>query len=170
MLKEADKGLLVVISGPSGVGKTTLVKTLRDRLDGMLSISTTTRPKTAQDVEGEDYFFTDETKFKQMVDDHAFIEHAKVFGRHWYGTPRGPVEKALAEKRLVLLEIDVQGALQVELAWARDIRDQCADAGVALFMKQLGGRRDKRDQLEQFPEDLRIREFPAGDTLAAEAA
>jgi len=61
-------------------------------------------------------------------------------------------------------------ARPMHLGWARNIRDQCADAGVAFFMKQLGGRRDKRDQLEQFPEDLRIREFPIGDAPPVEAA
>jgi len=61
-------------------------------------------------------------------------------------------------------------ARPMDLAWARDIRDQCADAGAAFFAKQLGGRRGKRDQLEQFPEDLRIREFPAGNARAVEAA
>jgi len=61
-------------------------------------------------------------------------------------------------------------ARPMDLGWARDIRDQCAEAGVPFFMKQLGGRRDKRDQLEQFPEDLRIREFPIGDAPPVEAA
>ncbi len=61
---------------------------------------------------------------------------------------------------------DLEGCL----AWARDIRDQCAEAGVALFVKQLGGRRDKRDQLEQMPEDLRIRAFPRGTALEVDAA
>ena len=61
-------------------------------------------------------------------------------------------------------------ARPMDLAWARDIRDQCAAAGVAFFMKQLGGRWDKRAKLHQLPEDLRIREFPRGTALAAEAA
>jgi len=108
-----DSGLLVVISGPSGVGKTTIVRSVRDRLDGMLSISTTTRPKTDQDQDGVDYQFLSEAQFQDMVEDAAFLEHAQVFGKHWYGTPRAPVDTALAEGRLALLEIDVQGALQV---------------------------------------------------------
>ena len=106
-------GLLVVVSGPSGVGKTTIVRSLRDRLDGMLSTSATTRPRSPQETDGEDYFFMDEARFRAMIDAGEFIEHAQVFGRHFYGTPRGPVEQALAAGRLVILEIDVQGGLQV---------------------------------------------------------
>jgi guanylate kinase len=111
-----DTGLLVVISGPSGVGKTTIAKAVRDRLDGVLSVSATTRPRSPQEREGEDYHFVTEPAFDAMVRDDAFLEHACVFGRHRYGTPRGPVDDALKRGRLVILEIDVQGALQVRRA------------------------------------------------------
>lgn len=106
-------GLLVVVSGPSGVGKTTIVHALRDRLPAMLSISATTRPKSAQETDGVHYVFLGEAEFERRVAAGDFIEHAKVFGRNWYGTPREPVERALADGRVVILEIDVQGALQV---------------------------------------------------------
>lgn len=108
-----DSGLLVVISGPSGVGKTTIVRSVRDRVDAVFSVSATTRPKTDQDRDGQDYQFLGEAEFRAMVEDGAFLEYAQVFGKHWYGTPRGPVDAALAAGRIVLLEIDVQGALQV---------------------------------------------------------
>lgn len=109
-------GLLVVLSGPSGVGKSTLARSLRERFGAIFSVSATTRARTAQDVEGADYLFVDEPRFRAMIAEGAFLEHAQVFGRHWYGTPRTPVEAALAEGRIVLLDVDVQGGLQVRRA------------------------------------------------------
>ncbi|MCH2160279.1 MAG: guanylate kinase [Phycisphaerales bacterium] len=107
------EGLLLVIAGPSGVGKTTIVHRLLDTFQGVFSVSATTRPRTDQDVEGVDYFFLDEPTFQQWVDEERFLEHAQVFGRSWYGTPRASVEPHLMEGRLVILDIDVQGATQV---------------------------------------------------------
>jgi len=107
------RGRLVVISGPSGVGKTTIVKALRDRLGGVFSVSATTRAQTAQEDDGVDYFFRTKDEFQQMIDAGELLEYAQVFGSNWYGTPRKPVDEALEEGHLVLLEIDVQGALQV---------------------------------------------------------
>lgn len=110
---EPKQGCLVVISGPSGVGKTTIVRAVKDRLGGVFSVSATTRPKTVQETDGVDYFFLSEEDFEAMLDGGGLLEHAQVFGRHRYGTPRKPVEDALAAGELVILEIDVQGALQV---------------------------------------------------------
>jgi len=110
------RGLLLVISGPSGVGKTSIVRAVRQRLDAIFSVSVTTRAPTEQDVPGVDYIFVDEETFDGMVRAGAFIEYARVFGRSWYGTPRAPVERSLSEGRIVILDIDVQGALQVREA------------------------------------------------------
>ncbi|NNF43826.1 MAG: guanylate kinase [Phycisphaerales bacterium] len=110
----ATPGLLVVISGPSGVGKTTIVRAVKDRLGGMFSVSATTRPRTEMERHGVDYYFLSEEEFVGMLERGELLEHAEVFGRHWYGTPRRPVVEALAAGRLVILEIDVQGALQVK--------------------------------------------------------
>jgi guanylate kinase len=107
------RGALVVISGPSGVGKTTIVRAVKERLGGLFSLSATTRPRTAQEQDGVDYAFLTEADFQRMIDEGELLEHAQVFGQHWYGTPRGPVEQALAADKLVILEIDVQGAMQV---------------------------------------------------------
>jgi len=106
-------GLLVVISGPSGVGKTTIVRTVRQRLDAVFSVSATTRPRTSQETDGTDYYFLTPGEFQSMAARGEFLEHATVFGQHAYGTPRRPVEMAMVDGRIVILEIDVQGGIQV---------------------------------------------------------
>jgi guanylate kinase len=110
----AKRGLLLVISGPSGVGKTTITHEVERRLGGVFSVSVTTRPKTHADVEGRDYFFLSQDEFERRRDAGDLLECATVFGRYSYGTPRQPVTEHLAAGRLVILEIDVQGALQVK--------------------------------------------------------
>lgn len=109
----AQSGLLLIISGPSGVGKTTITHHVEARLEGVFSVSMTTREKTRDDVEGRDYYFVSHDEFKNQVEAGNLLEHAEVFG-NFYGTPRQPVEDKLAEGRLVLLEIDVEGAIQVK--------------------------------------------------------
>ncbi|MBU3729330.1 MAG: guanylate kinase [Phycisphaerales bacterium] len=112
-LEGARPGLLLVISGPSGVGKTSIVRDVLARFGGDFSVSATTRRPGPGEVDGRDYLFIDERAFQAMVDSDLFLEHAQVFGRNWYGTPREPVERAIAEGRIVALDIDVQGAEQV---------------------------------------------------------
>ena len=107
-------GLLLQISGPSGVGKTTLIERLHATFDFVFSVSATTRPRSAKEVDGVDYFFLDQPTFKKWIAEDRFLEYAQVFGRDWYGTPRDTVEKQLAAGRIVLLDIDVQGARQVK--------------------------------------------------------
>ncbi len=107
------RGLMLVLSSPSGAGKTTISRELLARDGGlMLSVSATTRPMRPGETEGVDYVFMDPARFDEMVRDGAFLEHATVFG-YCYGTPRGPVEAALDEGRDVLFDIDWQGAQQV---------------------------------------------------------
>ena len=107
------QGLLLVMAGPSGVGKTTIVHELIRRFGGLFSVSATTRARTANEVDGVDYFFVDEPTFQRWVDEDRFLEHAQVFGRSWYGTPEAPVRAELAKGSLVVLDIDVQGAENV---------------------------------------------------------
>ncbi len=106
-------GLLLIISGPSGVGKTTITRRVHHQLGGMLSVSVTTRPQTPADTEGVDYHFIDEDKFNQMCDGDELLEYAEVFG-HAYGTPRKPVLDAISQGKLMILEIDVEGAIQIK--------------------------------------------------------
>ncbi len=111
-----SSGVLLVVSGPSGVGKTSIVRPIEERFGGVFSVSATTRPPADGEVEGRDYHFLSREQFEAMVDRGEFLEHARVFGLHLYGTPRDPVEKRLAEGRLIILDIDVQGAFQVKRA------------------------------------------------------
>jgi guanylate kinase len=104
------RGLLLVLSGPSGVGKTTIAHELLRRFGGHFSVSCTTRQPSSGEREGVDYRFVSEDTFQRMVREDAFLEHAMVFGRSSYGTPRAPVDEALARGELVVLDIDVQGA------------------------------------------------------------
>ncbi len=107
------RGLLFVLSSPSGAGKSTLSRMLLEA-DGevAMSVSCTTRPPRPGEVDGKDYIFIDEPKFKSMAKDGKFLEWAHVFG-HRYGTPKEPVENALAAGRDVLFDIDWQGAQQL---------------------------------------------------------
>lgn len=106
-------GLLLVLSGPSGVGKTTITRVIRERLpEAVFSISATTRPKTSGEAQGVDYFFLTEDEFKRRIEQDAFLEHAQYAG-HWYGTLRDQVQRAMNAGKLIMLDIDVQGARQV---------------------------------------------------------
>jgi guanylate kinase len=107
------RGLMFVLSSPSGAGKTTISRKLLER-DGNLSmsISVTTRPRRPGEVNGVDYHFIEAGEFDRMVGAGALLEHAKVFG-NYYGTPRTAVETALAEGRDVLFDIDWQGTQQL---------------------------------------------------------
>ena len=107
------RGLMLVLSSPSGAGKTTISRKLLER-DGNLSmsISVTTRPRRPGEVDGNDYHFIDAAEFDRLVGAGALLEHAKVFG-NYYGTPRAAVEAALAAGRDVLFDIDWQGTQQL---------------------------------------------------------
>lgn len=110
---DPSRGLLVIVSGPSGVGKSTIVNTMVDRLDAVLSLSMTTRPMGPKDIDGEHYLFVNEREFRDQVKLGQMLEYAQVYD-NLYGTPAEPIEQALAAGEIVILEIDVQGAHQVK--------------------------------------------------------
>jgi len=107
------RGLMFVLSSPSGAGKTSLSRALLESDSSLqLSISATTRAKRPGEIDGRHYFFIDDARFQQMVAGSEFLEHATVFGRR-YGTPKKPVLDALAQGRDVLFDIDWQGTQQI---------------------------------------------------------
>jgi guanylate kinase len=120
------RGLMLVLSSPSGAGKTTLSRKLLES-DGSvtMSVSATTRQARSGEEEGKDYFFVSPSMFTQMVQGGAFLEHALVFG-HYYGTPKEPVMLALAKGRDVLFDIDWQGTQQ--------LRQPAGDDLVSIFV------------------------------------
>jgi guanylate kinase len=136
-----QQGKLIVMAGPSAVGKGTLAKFIVDNFSGFhLSVSATTRDPRPGELEGVSYYFLTEAKFQDKVNSDEMLEWATVHGKHSYGTPRAAVHQALGQGLNVLLEIDVQGAFQV--------REAFADA-ILVFVKppsfeELRNRLDKR--------------------------
>jgi guanylate kinase len=117
----ARRGLMLVLSSPSGAGKTTLSRRLLEADPGVeLSISVTTRKQRPGEIDGRDYHFIDAASFEAMVESSELLEWAQVFG-HRYGTPRAPVEAALVRGRDVLFDIDWQGTQQLREKVARDL-------------------------------------------------
>lgn len=152
------RGLLLVLSSPSGAGKTSLARALLDSdPDISLSVSVTTRTPRPGEVDGRDYWFVDKERFKAMSEADELLEWARVFD-NFYGTPRAPIEAAIAEGRDVLFDIDWQGTQQLSERMAGDLvrvfvlppsgpvleerlrrRAQDSDEVVALRMAQASG-------------------------------
>ena len=115
------RGFMLVLSSPSGAGKTTLAKRLLDTDKNFtLSVSVTTRAKRPSEVHGQDYFFVSQAEFAQKTHGGELLEHATVFGNA-YGTPRAPVEQALAQGRDILFDIDWQGTQQLKEKAREDV-------------------------------------------------
>ena len=127
--------LVLIVSGPSGSGKSTLVQKILELPGTMLSVSCTTRPPRKTESDGKWYNFISEAEFHGMVERGEFLEYAQVFGKNWYGTPRKSLDDALALKKDLVLEIDVQGALQAK---------QKLPGAIALFVMP-----PSRDDLER---------------------
>ena len=156
---------LLVLSGPSAVGKGTLASfIIANNEDFELSVSATTRSARSGEVAGESYIFVTDQEFSKLIESAQLLEWATVHGQHRYGTPRLPVEKALAEGKNVVLEIDVQGAFQVKQAFP---------AALLVFVnppsfQELEARLNKRGT--ESPEDKRLRlETAKSELLQAES-
>ena len=145
-------GGLIVISGPSGVGKGTVVKRLLAEMpDRYISVSVTTRKPRPGEVPGKDYIFIDDRQFEEMVVNNQLLEWAYVHG-HYYGTPKKQVFEKLAEGKTVILEIDMQGAMQVQ----RSVDDVVLIFLMPPSIKELANRLDKRGTEDEEVRKLRV--------------
>ena len=133
------KGKLFVISGPSGTGKGTVCKRIKQDMHMDLSVSMTTREPRKGEVEGRDYFFVTEDEFLENIDQGNLLEHAEVYN-HRYGTPRDAVMKRLAMNHNVLLEIDIQGGLQVKRSMPESVLIFLLPPSLKELRKRLSGR------------------------------
>lgn len=110
----SDRGILIVLSGPSGAGKGTICAALRQQMPNLVySVSMTTRAPRVGEEEGVNYFFRDKEEFQRLIKEDAFLEYAQVYD-NFYGTPKQHVMDLLSEGKIVILEIDIQGAMQVK--------------------------------------------------------
>lgn len=147
---------IFVITGPSGVGKGTLIKQLLERVPNLeLSISATTRQPRAGEVDGRDYYFLGRDRFEQRIEEKDFLEFATYSGNR-YGTLRSEVERRLAAGHSVLLEIEVQGAQQVRAAKPDSVQIFIAPPDPAVLRERLLGR--GTDSTEAIDERLKVAE------------
>jgi len=153
MASQRDHGLLVVLCGPSGVGKSTISRTLAERLNVAKPVSSTTRPRTDKEDEGKKYEHVDQAEFFRRLDADQFLEYAQVHGEY-YGTPRHPTLDYLASGRDVLLEIDVQGALQVRYQYPDALMIFILPPDVTTLLGRLEAR--ARESAEDISKRFRI--------------
>lgn len=154
------RGLMFVLSSPSGAGKTTITRALLKNNPGLvISISATTRMRRPGEVDGQDYYFVDISQFNQMVENGEMLEHAKVFS-NYYGTPRQPVEEALLRGQDVIFDIDWQGTQQ--------LREQRESDLVTLFILPPNAKeleRRLRSRAQDTEETIRHRMDKASDEM-----
>ena len=157
------RGLMFVLSSPSGAGKTTLSRMLIAETPALqMSVSATTRPKRPGEVDGKDYFFVDHTQFETMVTNGELLEWATVFDNR-YGTPRAPVEKALSSGQDVLFDIDWQGTQQLRDKSPKDVVSVfILPPSVSALEQRLHTRAQDSDEV------IRGRMRKAGDEMSRE--
>ena len=164
-MPEQEQGILVVISGPSGVGKTTIVHKVRDAFDAVFSVSATTRPQSSSEIDGQDYFFITPEEFNTKIKNGEFLEHAEVFGCHQYGTLKKSVAEVLSSGRIMLLDIDVQGGIQIQTNMPESVRIFILPPNEDELLHRLKTRgRDDVDSIER-----RFREAKSEIKLAKES-
>ncbi len=155
---------LLVLAGPTAVGKGTVARyIIENNLDVMLSVSATTRAPRAGEVDGQHYFFLTDSEFDALIAAGQMLEYAVVHGKHRYGTPKAPVEAALEAGKIVLLEIDIQGARQVKQAMPEATTVFLAPPSWDELVRRLQGRGTES------PEDQAVRLETAKTELAAQS-
>ncbi|KAB2954694.1 guanylate kinase [Heliorestis acidaminivorans] len=153
-LARLNRGVLIVVSGPSGAGKGTLCRALLEKeADIMLSISATTRAPRSGEIDGVHYFFLEKKEFIQKINANSFLEWAQVYD-NYYGTPREKVEEYLSQGKNVLLEIDIQGALQVKKHYEEAALIFIAPPSLEELAKRIYGR--GTDSTEVIQKRLRL--------------
>ncbi len=149
-------GVMVILSSPSGAGKTTLVKLIAESKDFNISISHTTRKPRVSEINGKDYYFTSNEKFQEMIKKNEFLEYAKVFN-NFYGTTRSPVIEKLKNGKNVIFDIDWQGTEQIK---TKKLEYKL----ITFFVlppsrKALFDRLSNRDMKDKLTVELRMKEF-----------
>jgi len=139
------RGKLIIISGPSGVGKSTICKQLVARTGAHLSISMTTRPPGPGEQNGREYYFISRDEFRKRIEEGTFLEYAEVFG-NLYGTPGDKIEEALDAGKTVILEIDVQGGRQVKALYPQAVTVFILPPNTSALVDRICGR--KRESRE----------------------
>ena len=152
-----EKGKLIVLSGPSGAGKSTVIeKVMAERKNLRFSVSATTRQPRPGEAHGEDYYFIDESQFLDMLERGELLENATYVGNR-YGTPRGPIEAAMASGLDILLDIEVQGAVQVKAAMPEAITIFLSPPDLETLRLRLIGRgTDSTERIESRLQRARI--------------
>jgi guanylate kinase len=147
--EKPDRGVLFVVTGSSGTGKTTLVKAALAQVPHItFSVSATTRPKRPGEQDGTDYHFLSTERHAQLVAEGAFLEHATVYGNR-YGTLRAPVEQAIAAGTSIVLDIDTQGAAQVRVSWPTAVSIFVLPRSVAVLEQRLRARATDPEEVIQ---------------------
>lgn len=141
--------LLVVLSGPTAVGKTSILRRMRELgLPHAIGVTATTRPRAASEVDGVDYHFVSRERFEQMIADDELLEHAVVHGTHLYGIPRAPIRALLAEGRDVIVPPEVQGAATVRAKVPGALTIFLAAPSFADLERRIRRRRRESDEAE----------------------
>lgn len=149
------KGLLFVVSGPSGAGKGTICKKVLEKVDIDLSVSMTTRKPRPGEIDAKNYFFVTEEHFVETINKNGFLEYAKVYG-NYYGTPKEIVLQKLEEGRDVVLEIDIQGALKIRESYPKGVFIFILPPSMSELRKRITGRGSETE------DDINLR---LGETL-----
>lgn len=143
---DCQAGKLIVLTGPSGVGKGTLVRSLLQRHPQLyLSISATTRSPRAGEVDGEHYYFVNRSDFEKMIAENQLLEWAEFAG-NYYGTPRLPIEQQIAQGKSILLEIELEGARQIHQSFPSALRIFILPPSFAELEKRLRDRSSDADE------------------------